>query len=63
MDLQTEETIERMGVLIDRLDSLTYSLNMPVPDSIHVKGMRGSLPDIVDQMKLAYDDLRNLLED
>lgn len=62
MTQEIEEKLEQIGVLIDRLDSLTYSLNMPVPDEIHVKAMRGSFPPIVGELKIAYDDLNSLLE-
>lgn len=49
---------ERLGQAIDSLDSCTTGLitMTSLPDSIHVQGLRGSLPDIVEQLKKAFVD-------
>ena len=47
---------EELGKAIDSLENCTFGLvNMPLlPDSIHVAGLRGSLPDIVEQLKKGF---------
>mgnify|MGYP001617274670 CR=1 FL=1 len=53
------EELEKLGILIDRLDSLTYSINMPLPIAIHIDGIRGSLPEIVEELKAVFKDLED----
>lgn len=49
-----EEQLEKLAALIDRLDSLQYSITMPVDNKIHVESMRSLLPGIVEEMKESY---------
>lgn len=39
---------------VDTLENLSYSICMPVPDSLHAKAMREALPELVKEMKAAY---------
>lgn len=44
---RVNELEQAAGVAADRLESVIQMLTMPLPDRIHVEGLRGSLPDIV----------------
>jgi hypothetical protein len=54
-----EEAKEELGKLIDSLDNLTYSLNMSLPDSLHVSALRSALPELVKNMKEQYEKAFN----
>lgn len=45
---------EKLGVLIDEIDSLCAALGMPVPDAMHVQVLRASLPLKVKAIKAAF---------
>lgn len=45
---------ERLGQLIDDLDSLAHSLQMPLPAEMHVDVLRSSLPEKVRLLKAAF---------
>ena len=49
------DAIERA---IERLDNLIAAMRLPIPDSIHVTALRGSLPDIRRELaeSIGYDE-------
>ncbi|MEQ6474196.1 hypothetical protein [Comamonas sp. wu1-DMT] len=48
---------EKLGVLIDELDSLSAALGMPIPDATHVQALRASLPAKVSALKDAFVEM------
>jgi hypothetical protein len=57
MTEQHEQALERMGQLIDKLDSIGMSMQMPVPAEIHLKALRESVPEIRNEIRAIYDQL------
>jgi hypothetical protein len=49
----SEDKLEKLEILVDRLDSLIASLvNLrTLPDSIHVSALRDTLPEIAKSMR------------
>lgn len=47
----TDDDLELLGQIVDRLDSLTYATQLPVPAEIHLKGMVSSIESIRDELK------------
>ena len=47
------ELIEAVGQAVDTLDSLTSAMSMPLPDSLHMQGLRGSLPELRESLAQA----------
>jgi hypothetical protein len=52
-----EEKFERLGQLIDRIENLSFALNMSIPDNIHVQSFRESLPEIVKKLKESFIEI------
>ena len=50
----SKQAKEDLGVAIDRLDALTFSLKMPLPAQFHVDQMQSILPALVKDMKSMY---------
>jgi hypothetical protein len=50
----SEQAKEDLGVAIDRLDALSFSLRMPLPAQLHVDQMKLILPSLVKDMKMLY---------
>ena len=50
----SEQAKEDLGVAIDRLDALTFSLKMQLPAQFHVDQMQQILPALVKDMKALY---------
>lgn len=46
-----EEIIEKIGLLKDKVENLCFSIKMQLPANIHVEGMRGELPDMLEQLE------------
>ena len=46
--------VNELGEAIDTVDNLAHALNLPIPDSLHVKAMREALPDAVAALKAAF---------
>ena len=51
-----EEDIEKLGLLIDKLENLIQAMTMPLPDSIHIQGIKPALPEILNEVKAVYLD-------
>jgi hypothetical protein len=45
---------ERWAQLIDKLDNLSAALMLPTKDSLHVRALRESLPNIIAEFKDVY---------
>lgn len=52
-----DEAKEKLGVLIDTAENLAQATQMPMPDSLHMKALRTSLPDLARNLKLAFIDI------
>ena len=48
---------EKLGQLIDRIENLSFALNMPIPDNIHVQSFREALPEIVQELKESFVEI------
>ena len=48
---------EKLGQIIDRIDNLTYSLSMNLPEKMHIECMRESLPKIVKDLKDSFVEI------
>lgn len=52
-----EEKYEKLGQLIDRVENLQFALNLQIPAEIHLEGIKGSLPEIVKEMKESFVEI------
>lgn len=52
-DSQNEGFCE-LARALDRLESIICGMDLPLPDNIHVAGLRGALPKIHAALKTAY---------
>lgn len=50
---------EKLGLAIDRLENCACALAIPMSNDIHVDALKGSLPEIVKELKEAYVGLTN----
>lgn len=48
------EAIETVGRMADKADNLLHAAKLPVPDSIHVTGMKAGLEEIHQALQEAY---------
>jgi len=46
--------LDQIAGTIERLDNLTYSIQLPLTDRMHVEQLRKALPEIVDELKKGY---------
>lgn len=53
----SEEQLERLGLLVDRLDNLRAGLNLPMPPQFHVSQMKGILEEVSADLKTIVVDL------
>lgn len=49
-----EQQLERLGLLIDELDSLAHGLKLPMPPHMHVEALAIALPEKVKKLKELY---------
>jgi hypothetical protein len=47
---------ERLGQLADTVDNLIHALQLTVPTDLHLKGIRGNLPDVLHEIQSIYRD-------
>jgi hypothetical protein len=52
-----DDKFEKLGQLIDRIENLSFALNMPIPDNTHVQSFRESLPEIVKELKESFIEI------
>jgi hypothetical protein len=61
MAKMTEEQADEIGQLADRLDTILYSVKLPVSSAIHIQGMSGVIRDVRNELvrivraNLSYD--------
>lgn len=49
------EHFEDFGRLIDRIENLTFGLNMPLTNDTHVRVFKEAMPNIVEELKAIYE--------
>lgn len=54
-----EEQKEKLGQLIDSIDSLAHGLNIPMPPGFHVEQLKKLLPEKVAAFKEVYQEITN----
>lgn len=54
-----ENKYENLGQLIDELDTLTYSLNLPIGDKVNVEMLKEILPEKVKRFKEVFIEITN----
>lgn len=53
-----EDQKEKFGLIIDGFENLVFALKMTaLPDSIHMEGLRGSLPEKVEELKSFFIEI------
>ncbi|HAM55619.1 MAG TPA: hypothetical protein DCQ64_09505 [Candidatus Rokubacteria bacterium] len=50
----SEDLLEVTGRAADRIDSLLAALTLPLPQEIHLAGLRAALPEIRNDLNAAY---------
>ncbi len=48
---------EKLGVVIDQIDNLSFALLLPIPDKMHVEQLRNILPEVVKSLKSQYVEI------
>lgn len=51
------DKFETLGQIIDSIESLVYSLNLPLPPQMHVEQMRVALPEKVEELKSVFVEI------
>ena len=51
------EAQEKLGQAIDRVDNLAHALSLRIPDRMHVDALKGSLPEVVKELKKAFAEV------
>ena len=51
------DKFEKLGQLIDSIDSLACGLNIPIPDSLHVNQLKVLLPQKVKELKELFVEI------
>lgn len=54
---EIEEAKENLGQAIDRVDNLAHALILPRPPQIHLDSLRSNLPEVVKELKKAYEEV------
>ncbi len=55
-----ESQMEELGQIIDRIENLNGSLQLPLPPQMHVDSLKEIVPDLHKQLKAAYFDMGGL---
>jgi hypothetical protein len=45
---------EKLGLAIDRVDSIAYALWLPLKSEMHVEQLRALLPEVVKELKAGF---------
>jgi len=48
------ENLEKLGLLIDKLDNLMQAAKMPLPAALHLEGLLPALPEIRAEIMEVY---------
>lgn len=52
--METNEHIETIGLMADKVDNLLHALELPLSNYTHLKGMKVSLPEVRDKLRETY---------
>ncbi len=52
-----EDKFEKLGLLIDSLDNLAHSLELPLPPQMHIEQMSKLLPEKVKELKEVFVEI------
>ncbi len=52
-----EDKFEKLGQLIDSIDSLAHGLNTPMPADFHIKQLKAILPEKVKELKESFVEI------
>lgn len=52
----SEDDLDTLGRLVDKLENALASLEMPLPPALHIEGMKGIVTDVRDSLKLFVVD-------
>lgn len=55
--MSDESTTDKIVGIIDDMESLIASMSMPIPNDIHVKALKVSLPNLRDKLKNIYFEM------
>lgn len=53
----TEEQLEKLGKLVDRIDNLVHARKLPISDGLHLRALGEALPDLHSELKTLYVDI------
>ena len=56
-DLEMEDKFEKLGQLIDSIDSLAHGLNIPMPADFHIEKLKTILPEKVKELKELFIEI------
>lgn len=51
-----DDNLEKLGLLIDKLDNFTVAMSMPLPDRIHIESIKTLLPEMREEVLDVYTD-------
>jgi len=51
------ESLGKLAELIDSIENLTYSLNIPMPADFHVVQMKKVLPEKIEELKSVFTEI------
>lgn len=49
-----KEAVSRIGDLADKADNLLAATVLPVPDSLHIQGLKGGMRQIKEELRDCY---------
>lgn len=49
-----QEAIEHIAKLADKADNLLAATKLPVPDSLHIEGLKGGLQQMREELRVTY---------
>lgn len=53
----TEEQLDKLGRLVDRIDNLIHAGMLPISDALRGKALQESLPDVHSELKALYVEI------
>jgi hypothetical protein len=53
----SEEQLEKLGKLVDRIDNLVHARKLQVSDGIHLRALGEALPDLHSELKTLYVEI------
>jgi len=55
--LTMEDKFEKLGQLIDSIDSLAHGLNIPMSAEFHIQQLKTILPERVKELKESFNEI------